>query len=99
MASRQRVLAGERLKEGHRSGHTWAHGQVVKFAGGGDDLQQALQLGLGGERGRQNVYGSVLDVVVGRDDAQVEGLYLILLLIHTHNLRSSEVLRDCSGHE
>ena len=65
---------------------TGPHGQLVELAGTGHDLQQALELGLGGEGGRQELDGGVLDVIVGRDDAQVESLNLILLLIHAHDL-------------
>lgn len=41
------------------------HRHVVKLGGGAEDLQQPLELGLGGERGRKQLDGGVGDVVVG----------------------------------
>ena len=69
-------------KEGHARDWvvTGPHGQIIKFAGAGQDFQQALELGLGSEGGGQELDGGVGNVVVGGDHAQVEGLQVHVIL-------------------
>lgn len=69
--------------------------QIIKLAGSGNDLQHALELGLGSEGRLEELDGGVGDVVVAADHGHIESLQLVGVLINGNDLGLLQICQCC----